>query len=361
MLTTYRRHTERCQFDSRSEYRCKCPIWVTGTSAHDGDLFGKAVRHGQFVRMRTTLRDWNRAQELVRKWDVDGELPKKRERLTIEDWKTKFLAVAEADNLTTDTIRKYKLLFKQLEDFARNKGLQYADQFTLDILDAFRATWKDGPLSAANKIQRLRRAFKFAVKRGFAVNNPAEDMTIPEARPNPTLPFTEKEMDSILKAATDPRVKTFILVMRHSGLRISDVTTLATSSLEGRRIRLHQAKTGQPVSILLPEFVAHDLRRVQHKEPKYFFWSGTSKVQAAVSVWRKRLATVFTDAKIKDGHSHRFRDTFAVALLTRGVSLESVSKLLGHQSIRITQRHYAPWVKSRQDALDKELEKALQS
>jgi integrase/recombinase XerD len=51
------------------------------------------------------------------------------------------------------------------------------------------------------------------------------------------------------------------------------------------------------------------------------------------------------------------RDTFAVALLTGGASLESVSQLLGHQSITITQRHYAPWVKARQDALDREIER----
>jgi site-specific recombinase XerD len=65
--------------------------------------------------------------------------------------------------------------------------------------------------------------------------------------------------------------------------------------------------------------------------------------------------------KLKNGHSHRFRDTFAVALLTKGVSLESVSQLLGHQSIKITQKHYSPWVKARQEALDREVEKALAS
>jgi hypothetical protein len=63
---------------------------------------------------------------------------------------------------------------------------------------------------------------------------------------------------------------------------------------------------------------------------------------------------VFATAKpvIKGGHPHRFRDTFAVSLLLKGVSIEIVSKLLGHSSIKDTERHYSPWVKARQDQLE---------
>ena len=32
--------------------------------------------------------------------------------------------------------------------------------------------------------------------------------------------------------------------------------------------------------------------------------------------------------------------------------------LLGHQSVRITEKHYAPWVRSRQDQLEADLESA---
>ena len=45
-------------------------------------------------------------------------------------------------------------------------------------------------------------------------------------------------------------------------------------------------------------------------------------------------------------------NTFAVSLLQSGVSLETVSILLGHKNISVTQKHYAPWVKSLQDALE---------
>ena len=67
---------------------------------------------------------------------------------------------------------------------------------------------------------------------------------------------------------------------------------------------------------------------------------------------------LFGIAEIPDGHAHRFRDTFALELLLAGISIERVSVLLGHQSVRITERHYSPWAKSRQEQLEADLRKA---
>jgi integrase len=78
---------------------------------------------------------------------------------------------------------------------------------------------------------------------------------------------------------------------------------------------------------------------------------GTPK--SAITEWQQRLRKVYDMAGIPDGHSHRLRDTFSVDLLAKGVSIETVSKLLGHRSVRVTEKHYAPWVKASQDALEK--------
>jgi integrase len=48
----------------------------------------------------------------------------------------------------------------------------------------------------------------------------------------------------------------------------------------------------------------------------------------------------------------RFRDTFAVGLLQAGVPMERVSVLLGHSSIKVTEKHYSPWVRARQEQLE---------
>ena len=351
MLNIWRRHNpDRCDMTKRSETKCRCVIWATGT-----------LPNGRRVRESTKLRDWTRAQAVIRQWEVEGEPPKIDQRKLISEWKDTFLQDAKSRNLGTETYRKYVLVFKQLEAFCTKKGLRYVDQLDLPAVTQFRGSWKDAPLSASKKLERLRGILKFAVKRKWVKENAALDLDQPTLKQTPTLPFSEAEMKKILEAATDVRVHAFIQVMRHSGLRISDTTVLAVSSLQDNKIRLYQAKTGEHVYVPIPHHVAVELRSIPHKNPLYFFWSGHSKTQAAASLWRKRVAEVFKAAKIENGHTHRFRDSFAVGLLERGVSLESVSLLLGHQDIKITQRHYSPWIKTRQNALDKEVARALQN
>jgi integrase/recombinase XerD len=186
--------------------------------------------------------------------------------------------------------------------------------------------------------------------------NYALALVAPKVKPNPTLPFSKDEMDRILKAAKSEEINSgteaFILTMRYSGLRISDTATLSVDSLKGNRLKLYQAKTGEPVSVLLPQNVVDALLQVKHSNPKYFFWTGDSKLETVTGFWRSWISEVLTLAKVP-GHPHRFRDTFAVSLLEGGASIETVSILLGHQSVRVTEKHYNPWVKTRQDALDR--------
>jgi integrase/recombinase XerD len=350
MLTIWRRHNPaKCKFTARTEQKCRCVIWMTGT-----------LPSGEKVRESTRLRDWTRAETISRQREVQGKF-KQSARVTLKEWKTSYLQDAESPsgrNLNAETLRKYKLLFKQLDEFATDNGLRFVNQLDLETLTAFRSTWKIGPLSAQKKLERLRSVLKFALRRKWIEENAAVDLVPPKVKQSPTLPFSSTEMKAILKAATDVRVRAFILVMRYGGLRISDATTLACASLQDDRLRLYQAKTGEPVYLPLPAHVATALRSVPHKHPNYFFWSGHSTVPAAASMWRRRISDVFKAAKISDGHSHRFRDTFAVELLQAGVSLENVSVLLGHQNIRVTEKHYSPWVQTRQAMLDDEVRRA---
>ena len=183
----------------------------------------------------------------------------------------------------------------------------------------------------------------------------------------PTLPLTAAEYDRLLKtipktfpdSAKAARVKALVQTMRWSGVGIRDAVTLERAELihdkkRGLyRIVTSRQKTGTHVSVPIPPKVAKEVLAVNGS--RYFFWTGNGKEVSAVTNWQHDLRALFKDAGITAAGnmlSHRLRDTFACELLQRGVPLEEVSKLLGHESIKTTERHYSKWIKSRQDRLD---------
>jgi integrase len=122
------------------------------------------------------------------------------------------------------------------------------------------------------------------------------------------------------------------------------------------------------VYVPLPHHVAERLRNIPpgpKPNPRYFFWSGNGDPKSAVADWQRSFRRLFEIAKLEaaDGTAkrcfpHMFRDTFAVENLLAGVPIDQVSLLLGHKSVKITEKHYSPFVKARQEQLTASVRKA---
>jgi integrase/recombinase XerD len=186
----------------------------------------------------------------------------------------------------------------------------------------------------------------------------------------PTMPLSPTEYTRLLNTVHGQiadreqadRVHALFQLMRHSGLAIRDALTLERSEIQRDaakgfyRIVTARQKTGTHVSVPIPPDVAKEALKVLNGNERYVFWSGKGEEESITKNWMKYyIAPCFKAARLAgEGHmmSHRLRDTFAVELLSKGVPLEEVSKLLGHESLKTTERHYAKWIKGRQDRLD---------
>jgi len=218
------------------------------------------------------------------------------------------------------------------------------------------------------KLEYLRAFFRFAHECKWVDENPTGQLQSPEVTQLPTVPFTQEQMADILGGCEKygnrcrggtyhapenvRRIRALVLLLRHSGLRIGDAVTLERNRITADKLFLYTAKTGTPVYVPLPDFVLTALAAVPKIGDRYFFWSGGSKIESAAGDWQRRLKGVFDKAGIADAHAHRLRDTFAVGLLQAGVPIERVSVLLGHSSIKVTEKYYSPWVPARQEQLE---------
>jgi integrase/recombinase XerD len=364
MLFIFRRHQRGCvhRGKGRGYTRCQCPIWV------DGRL--RNIR----VHRSMCTRDWSTAQRLVLSLESEHEPTKQSsqaEVATIQQGVNRFIVNLEGQKLRSSTVRKYRLLLvKQLIEFAALNGLSLLNQLRPETLDDFRNGWKDGALSSSKKLERLRAFFRFCLQRGWLKENPTSHLRAPKILCRPTLPYSNEEVMKIISATelyvstsasngleNAKRMRAFVLVLRYSGMRISDVVGLSVDRISGNRLFLYTQKTGVPVHTVLPAFVVSALGRLLLTSQRYFFWTGNGSLESAVRSWQTRLRKLFRLASLR-GHAHRFRDTFAVELLMSGVPIERVSVLLGHQSVRVTERHYNPWVQARQQQLEADLERA---
>ena len=216
MLNLYRRHQPPCRYASRRYRNCSCPIWVQGSL------------RGEYIRRALDLRSWSAATDLVRDWEATGEIAtvKKPDIPTISEAFERFLADAKAQRLSGETLRKYEnLLNKRFLPWCESKGYRYLKQLGVEEMRQFRATWTDSANYATKNLERLLGFFRFCMHDDWIAKNPARAVKAPKVTDKPTLPFSQAEMQRILKACdrypgNRDRLRAFVLVMRYSGLRI---------------------------------------------------------------------------------------------------------------------------------------------
>jgi site-specific recombinase XerD len=367
LITIFVRHAADCKYagDEFSK-RCDCRKHFRWSA------------NGEQHRRKAGTRSWAEAEEVKRHLEdelagrvIDIAKPSQDIGSCIEV----FLQDKRVQGLSADAIAKYKRELTRLKNYCEQNGVFNVQGISREHLTGYCATWETiYPSSQTRSIVRAR-------CRGF-LRYCYEAQWLPRIPPMPkikvdvapTLPLTPEQLAALLKATEvlDPgvRVRAHALfrLMRFSGLAVGDSLKLQRAELKRDthyRIETSRQKTGVHVSIPIPDDVSKELLALPSEwivaangskhaaHPDYFFWDGKNDI---VNTWtRKIVPKVFAAAEIARGGnmtSHRLRDTFAVDLLEKGVPMEEVSRLLGHKSIRTTEKHYAKWSKGRQDRVD---------
>lgn len=205
--------------------------------------------------------------------------------------------------------------------------------------------------SINRRLSALRSFYRFALTRKLVDKDPVHGVTGPKkGRPLPQF-LKENEMDRLLDAESwtesfeDVRDRTIIMTFYETGIRLSELTGLDDSMVDfsnrqlkvtGKRNKQRVIPFGEELLATLRDYMKCRDKEVDLQSEALFVTAKgqrmtSSQVREGV---RKNLSKVCT---LKKRTPHVLRHTFATAMLNNKAGIESVKKLLGHESLSTTE------------------------
>lgn len=232
-------------------------------------------------------------------------------------------------------------------------------QFFVDYIEWLRSSCKTAwgkpltPKTIHTYYTTLRTALNEAVREGLIASNPwyrleaTDKVKVPESRRDfLTIEEIKRMIDTPF---AHEQVKQAYLFSCFCGLRLSDVRKLHWKdiSMHGEQwsVAVVMTKTSNPVYIPLSRQAVKWLPKSDGIKPDALVFDGlpnNSGICAHLKNWAKAAGVN------KNLTFHTARHTCAVTLLTLGADIYTVSKILGHRSVRATQI-YAKIVDSKKD------------
>ena len=258
-------------------------------------------------------------------------------------------------NYSPATVKHYRDDLKEFERFFQELDLQLSwETIDSDIVRRWMEAMMDrgNVASSVNRrLSALRSFYRYALRRNLVEKDPVHGIQGPKRkRPLPQF-LKDDEMDRLLDenmwtdCYKDVLARTIIVTFYETGIRISELIGLNDKDVDyinceikvtGKRDKQRIIPFGDELSETLISY-QHRRNAEMKCESEAFFRTekGERVTDAQVrQIVKINLSKVST---LKKRSPHVLRHTFATAMLNHEAGLESVKKLLGHESLSTTE------------------------
>ena len=189
--------------------------------------------------------------------------------------------------------------------------------------------------------------YRYLVTQGLAVTCPVlpkrHYLRQPQRLPRPV---NEQDLRKFFAAVNDIRDRAIFALMLHCGLRIGEIAALKMTDLylgeQPSRLIIH-GKGSKERTVYLSSRVRQSLQAWLAQRP------AARDQHVFLSYQQKKLSTTSISKRIKyacrisgvDLTAHRLRHSFADHLLSAGMPITSIQKLMGHRFVETTQNYAA--------------------
>lgn len=207
------------------------------------------------------------------------------------------------------------------------------------------------PTSVNRALSAVRSFYKFAMMRNLVSKNPASRISGPKKeKPLPQF-VQEQEMDVLLDTVQwgedfeSVRDKAVIVLLYETGIRVSELVGLNDADVDfeegrlkvtGKRNKQRIIPFGEELRTVLKGYISVRDNTVKRIDDALFVTKKGKRTTRVIiyNYVNKALSMVCT---LKKKSPHVLRHSFATVMLNHGAGLESVQKLLGHESLRTTE------------------------
>ncbi len=259
-------------------------------------------------------------------------------------------------NSSPQTVQTYEESLREFESYISLRD----SRLSLQAVDAdLIRDWMESLMDKGNtastinkKLSALRSFYRFSLKRKLVEKDPAHGIVGPKkSKPLPQF-LRESEMDHLLDRLEwdnkfkDVRARTILLLFYEAGLRRSELTGLNDADIDfgsrqlkvtGKRNKQRIIPFGQELADALNQYLEARREQFGLRENSALFLSDKGERMTGSQVYLivHRYLTLVTSLKKRSPHV--LRHTFATAMLNNGAGLESIKKLLGHESVDTTE------------------------
>ena len=258
-------------------------------------------------------------------------------------------------NASRHTVRAYANDLAQFEEhldeeLGRPARLDEVDHL---LIRAFLARLHRGgvkKVSAARKLASLKTFFKYLCREGVLERNPARALLSPRLEKKIPAHLEESEVAGLIEVPGDApsalRARAILELLYGTGIRCAELVglDLPDVDLAGRTVRVlgkgskeRIVPFGAPAGKALERYlgVRHEAR------PRTTAVFINARGGRLTDRWIRKIVTERVKLVALERHlsPHSLRHSFATHLLERGADLRAIQELLGHASLKTTQRY----------------------